>query len=251
VTWIYILLSSVLEGITEFLPISSTGHLIILNHLLDIPDSDTLSSYNIFIQLGAILAVIRLYIADIVKDKSQIANIFLAFLPTAIIGVVFYPLIKTFFFDNIHVTITALIAGGIVILFLPPPKTSHKTLKPLDYIIIGIIQSLSIIPGTSRALSAILGGVVVGMSHVQAVRFSFLLAIPTIFGATIYDLYHNYSTIISSSLIPQFMVGSFISFIVAYFTLKFCITYIQDHGLKVFGYYRIVLGLVLALIFFV
>ena len=117
-SWFYIIIASLVEGVTEFLPISSTGHLIILNHLLKIKSSDLLSSFDIFIQLGAILAVVNLYYQELLKDKKQIFHLFTSFLPTAIIGLFFYPLIKNYLLDNIYITALSLLLGGIFIFFL-------------------------------------------------------------------------------------------------------------------------------------
>lgn len=249
-TWTYTALASLIEGITEFLPISSTGHLIILNHLLGVQESDLLSSFDIFIQLGAILAVVHIYYQEILQDKKIIKNILLSFIPTAIIGFTLYPFIKEYLLNNLPVTIFSLFAGGVLIFFLPKnPKTKNPS--AFDYFKIGLFQSVSVIPGTSRALMSIVGGLLSGLSLNESVKYSFLLAIPTIGAATALDLVKNRDFLLQNlSSAPYFIVGFILSFLVAKITIKFFLNLVKTKDFKIFGYYRIILSLLLILIFF-
>ncbi len=247
-SWIYTILASLVEGFTEFLPISSTGHLIVLNHLLKIQDSDIISSFNIFIQLGAILAVLNLYYQDLLKDKKILLNILISFIPTAIIGFTLYPLIKRYLLSNLLITTASLFLGGILI-FLLPKTTKSKEVNLLGYFKIGIFQSLSVIPGTSRALMSIIGGLFSGLNMEEAVRYSFLLAIPTIGAATGLDLIKNKEILLQNiNLLPFFLLGFTLSFVTAKLTLKYFLGLVKNNSLKFFGYYRIALALLIYLV---
>lgn len=249
-SWIYIFLASIVEGITEFVPISSTGHLIILNHILQIKDSPLVSSFDIFIQLGAILAVFNIYYQELLKDKKQLLNLLFSFFPTAIVGIVLYPLIKGFLFGNIIVTTISLFLGGLFIFILPLNKKPKANLSYFDYFKIGLFQSLSVIPGTSRALMSIAGGLYAGLGFAESLKYSFLLAIPTIGAATALDLFKNRTVLVEN---PQnfiyFVFGFLLSFITAKLTLQYFLKITKQKGLTPFGYYRIALAALLAFIF--
>lgn len=247
--WFYVIIASIVEGITEFVPISSTGHLIILNHFLQIKDSPLISSFDIFIQLGAILAVFNLYHQELLKDKRQIVNLIASFIPTAIVGLVFYPFIKSYLFGNITITALNLFFGGLFIFILPKNKELKTPLTIFNYFKIGLFQSLSVIPGTSRALMSIAGGLYSGLSFTESLKYSFLLAIPTIGAATALDLYKNRTLLVEN---PQnlvyFVVGFLLSFITAKFTLQFFLKTTKEKGLAPYGYYRLLLATSLVLI---
>ncbi len=249
-SWLYIFLASLVEGLTEFLPISSTGHLIILNHLLQIKSSPLISSFDIFIQLGAILAIVDLYLKELLQNKKQIFNLLISFFPTAIIGLLFYPLVKGFLFDNIAVLVIALTLGGILIFFLPRVKSSKKQLSYFEYFKIGLFQSLSIIPGTSRALMTIAGGLYSGLDLAESIKYSFLLAIPTIGAATTLDLFKSRHVLLQS---PQyfiyFLIGFVLSYLSAKFSVKFFLNLVKSKGLKPFAYYRIILAIIIFCLF--
>jgi undecaprenyl-diphosphatase len=250
-TIFYVFLSSIVEGLTEFLPISSTGHLIILNHVFGIKSTPLISSFDIFIQLGAILAIVNLYYKELLADKKQLLNLLISFLPTAIVGLIFYPLIKNYLLGNITITATALLIGGIFIFFLPKNIIPKKKLSFLDYFKIGLFQSLSIIPGASRALMTIIGGIYSGLSLIESIKYSFLLAIPTIGAATALDLFKNRKIVFSDpQSIKFFLLGFLISFLTAKVTVNFFLNFSKKNGLRFFGFYRIALSLIL-LIFFI
>ncbi len=252
-SWIYVFLSSLIEGLTEFLPVSSTGHLIILNYFHKLNNQNLVSTFNIFIQSGAILAVISHFFSEFKNNKKLIAKIFLAFLPTALIGFLLYPFIKNYLLDNISIVALALIIGGIIILLLPE-NNSQKTissLKPQEAFLVGVFQAISIIPGTSRALASILGGLFAKLSLIESVKFSFFLAIPTILAATLLDLIKSADLLIQqSSYASHFLVGFILSFLVAKVVVSTFLKVINQYRyFNYFGYYRIALGLLLLLLF--
>ncbi len=250
----------IVEGITEFLPISSTGHLILATDLLKIPSTEFVKSFTVLIQSGAILAVLLLYWRKLISYKSLFLKVLTAFIPTAIIGFVLYTFIKQFLLGNTAVVLWALFIGGILLIALEMyfKKAKIDEEKKDDVIlvsykqsfIIGIFQSISVIPGTSRALATIFGGMVVGLGRRQAVEFSFLLAIPTMFAATALDLLETNFTFTNQEW-TVLSIGFVTSFIVAYFVIKWFISYISNHTFIIFGVYRIVAAFVLYLLLFV
>ncbi|KKP47033.1 MAG: Undecaprenyl-diphosphatase [Candidatus Woesebacteria bacterium GW2011_GWA1_33_30] len=249
------LLLSIVEGITEFLPISSTGHLILVSNLLKIPQTEFVKSFEIVIQLGAILAVVAIYFRKIITnlDAKLWKNIIVAFLPSAIFGLIFYKYIKLYLIGNSTVVIWSLLIGGIVMLLFEKSHIgSGLLLSPRDisfkkYFLIGLFQILSMIPGISRAFATIFGGMAVGMNRKEAVEFSFLLAIPTMLGATVLDLAKSDMSVWSAVDGRLLAIGFVGSFITAYIVIKWLITFVQTHNFVVFGWYRIIL----ALLFFV
>lgn len=247
--FIHVLILSLVEGLTEFLPISSTGHLILTAKLLEVPSSEFLKTFEIVIQFGAILAVFVLYFKRFVSDFSLYKNLFWAFLPTAIVGLIFYPIIKIFL-GNTNIVIWSLFIGGIgMILFeklFKDNKVTGKKLMPKDYLIIGLLQSVSVIPGVSRAMATIYAGRIVGMSKVQATEFSFFLAFPTMLAASLFDLYKSMD-IISAIDRNYLMMGVIFSFVFAVIAIKFLLNYIKTHDFTIFGWYRIILAVIFLL----
>lgn len=248
------LILSVVEGITEFLPVSSTGHLLLTSNLLQISQTEFVKSFEIFIQLGAILAVVVLYWKKLTGSFEIWKNIIAAFIPTAIVGLLLYDFIKEVLFENILITVAALLIGGILLIFIEKlhkgKDSDVKDIEKLSFkqsFLIGIAQSLSIIPGTSRAAASIIGGMLVGANRKTAVEFSFLLAIPTIAAATGLDLVKsNFS--FSSNEMMLLAVGFIGSFITAFAVIKWFIKYIQKNSFFWFGIYRIVLALIFLLL---
>ncbi len=246
-------LLGVIEGITEFLPISSTAHLILISNLLKIPQTEFHKFFEVFIQSGAILAVIFTYFQTILINKKKLIKLLVSFIPTAIVGLIFYKMIKNIFFENELIIILTLIGVGIVYVLIE--KLINKNIITLKYnldnlsfsqaFLIGIFQSLAIIPGVSRAGAVILGMLLLGFQRREAVIYSFLLAVPTIISASIYDLYKiGLSNIIFN--IDNFFylfIGFAASFISAMLTIKFFIAYLNKHNFSVFGFYRIALGI--------
>lgn len=258
-TIIQSIIMGIVEGLTEFLPISSTAHLIIAGNLLHIPSSEFLKSFEISIQLGAILAVVVLYWKKIWSSWNLIFKIGAAFIPTAVIGLIFYKIVKNYLLDSLMIIAFALLIGGIIIIVFEKyyskknsnnsevKSDSKKELQEISYkqaTFIGIFQSLAIIPGVSRAAATIIGGLSLGISRKNIVEFSFLLAIPTMLAATILDLYKT-PLILSGHDLIVWIIGFIISFITAIIGIKFLIKYVQKNNFKIFGWYRIILGLII------
>ena len=245
----------VVEGITEFLPISSTGHLILTSNLLRIPNSEFLKSFEIAIQSGAILSVIALYWKKILADTELGKRVLVAFIPTAIIGFLLYRLIKQYLLGNPEVVLAALLLGGIALigvemLFKRKASETKSESKQITYkkaAIIGLFQSIAVIPGVSRSASTIVGGMLLGLPRTTATEFSFLLAVPTMLAATALDLKSS-SFSFSQNEWLMLGVGFTTSFIVALAAIKWLLKYVQKHNFIPFGIYRIVLALLYSLI---
>ncbi len=244
---------SIVEGITEFLPISSTGHLILASKLLNIPQTEFVKSFEIVIQLGAILAVIIIYFDKLILSLnwSLYKNILIAFLPSTIVGLFAYKYIKMYLIGNSAIVIWSLLIGGIVMLlfekFFRP--TNNKQLTTKNYLTIGLFQILSMIPGVSRAFATIFGGMVVGMNRKEATEFSFFLAIPTMIGASALDLYKTDISVWTNSNLVTLLIGFVASFLTAYVVVKWLIKFVQNNNFVIFGWYRIVLATLLLLYF--
>lgn len=246
----------VIEGITEFLPISSTGHLILASKLLHLEQNSFLKSFEIIIQLGAILSVVVIYWKSFLKI-SILKKLFVAFLPTGIIGLALYKFIKTYLIGSETVVLWALALGGIVlIVFELMHKEREDAAASIDEItykqsfFIGLFQALAIIPGTSRSASTIVGGLLLGLKRTIIVEFSFLLAVPTMLAASGLDLVKNASDF-SLSQFGSLAVGFVTSFVVAYFSVKFLLGYVRRHNFIPFGIYRIMLAVVFWAILFI
>lgn len=246
------------EGISEFLPISSTGHLIILSELLGIKSSEFVKSFNIFIQSGAILAVLVLYSRDLLEKKDLIYKVFVAFLPTAVIGLIFYKFIKEYLLGSVEVTLWALFLGGIALILIElyfkktKPEARSQELIALSFkkaFLIGLVQSISIIPGVSRSAASIIGGMFFGLNRVESVKFSFLLAIPTLSAATTLDLVSTRFEF-SANEWGLLGVGFVMSFIVAVAVMKWLLSYVKNYTFMPFGIYRVVIAVLLFLFTF-
>ena len=247
----------IVEGVTEFLPISSTGHLILVEDLLGFkgPAGDF---FDIIIQLGAILAVVWIYrvklwdtaLGFVRPGPAQrlTINVVIAFLPAAIIGVLAHDFIKSVLFSPWVVSL-ALIVGGIAILVIERAQKHHditavENISPGKALAVGFFQCLALIPGMSRSAATIMGALLVGVSRPAAAEFSFLLAIPTMFGATLYDFYKNRNNLTSDGL-AFIAIGFVVSFIVALVVVKWLLRYISSHNFSAFAIYRIVIGAVM------
>ncbi|MCX6706078.1 MAG: undecaprenyl-diphosphatase UppP [Candidatus Woesebacteria bacterium] len=241
---LHVFILSAVEGITEFLPISSTGHMILASKLLGIVETDFVKTFEIVIQLGAILAVVVLYFKKFFKSFDLYKKLFVAFVPTAIVGFFLYPFIKGYLLGSSQVVVWSLFLGGIaIILFEKYHKpTVHRSLTTVHYLIIGLFQSLSVIPGVSRAAATIIGGLTLGLSRESATEFSFLLAVPTMMAASALDIYKSRSILMSGNL-SMLLIGTLLSFIFAAIAVKFLIGYVKKHNFIAFGVYRIVLAL--------
>lgn len=241
------------EGLTEFLPISSTGHLIVISQFLGLEQTNAHKTFEVAIQLGSILAVLFLFAKRLLVDKMLWVKIIIAFLPTAIFGFLFYKTIKSLFGSE-SVAIM-LIIGGFIFLIVEYFRRNHddskdKTINDLsikEALTIGLFQSLSMVPGTSRSGATMIGGLFAGLSRKSAAEFSFLLAIPTMFVATFYDLYKNRSEMIIDDY-SLLTIGFGTAFVVAFFTVKAVMNFLTTHTFVVFGIYRIIFGILLLVI---
>ena len=247
----------VVEGLTEFLPISSTGHLILAGSLLGFDDAKA-KVFDIAIQTGAIFAVILVYWqkihATVVALPTQrqaqrfALNVFIGFLPAVVLGLLFGKVIKEHLFTPVVVAST-FILGGFIILWAErrsPAATrvqSVDDMTPLDALKVGLVQCLAMIPGTSRSGSTIIGGMLLGLSRKAATDFSFFLAIPTLIGAGVYSLYKE-RALLSAADVPMFLVGLFFSFVSAWLCVRWLLRYISTHSFVPFAYYRIVFGII-------
>lgn len=257
---IEIIILGVIEGITEFLPISSTAHLILVSKIFGLHQTEFLKFFEVFIQSGAIMAVILEYFYFIKKNSFLIKKIVLSFLPTALVALVSYRLIKNIFFENTLLIICSMIAVGflfIVLEFLIKKNfiqlnLSLNQLTNLQAILIGIFQGLAIIPGISRAGAVILIMMLLGFKRKDSVLYSFLLAVPTIIGASFYDLFKTgFNSFNTNNNFIFLVVGFFVSFVTALFAIKWFVNYLQKNNLIVFGIYRIIFGFILIFYFFI
>lgn len=240
---------SIIEGITEFLPISSTGHMILASHIMNIQDVAFVKTFEISIQLGAILAIVMIYAKRFLQGISIYLKLGFAFFPTAVVGFFAYDFIKTYLFNSTIVAIS-LVVGGIVLVFIDKKILGQNSrvvsLEDISYknaLFIGLIQCFSMIPGVSRAAATIIGGVFNGLDKKQATEFSFLLAVPTMFAATGYDLLKT-SVIFSKQEIILLIIGLFIAFFTAWLAVKIFIKIVENYGFRYFGYYRILIGVI-------
>lgn len=240
---------SIVEGLTEFLPISSTGHLILTTELLGIEQTEFVKSFQVIIQLGAILAIVLLYWKKLTTSVKIWSRILVAFIPTIIVGLLLYDIIKNIFFDNSFITVAALFIGGILLIILellykeqPHHTDSIEHLSIKQSLLIGIFQSFAVVPGVSRAAATIIGGLFMGAKRKAAVEFSFLLAVPTMLAASSLDLVKSEFafTPYEYSLLAVGFIGSFLVAIVA---VKFLLHFIKNHTFIPFGIYRIVLAI--------
>jgi len=244
----YIILG-VVEGITEFLPISSTGHLMLTAKLLHISQSEFIKSFEIAIQLGAILSVVVLYWNRLIKNCQIWKRLLVAFLPAALIGALFYKMIKRHLLGNNELVLISLFIGGLFLiifeLFHREKKEDVEELSGISYkqaLSIGLFQSLAMIPGVSRAAATIIGGLAVGLKRKTIVEFSFLLAIPTMFAAVALDLFKS-AKVFKPDQFLSLGVGFIISFFVAIISIKFLLAFIKRHSFIAFGVYRIIIVL--------
>lgn len=248
------LLLGIIEGLTEFIPVSSTGHLIVASSLLDFTDQRA-KVFAIAIQFGAILAVcwaqrekLTAVTRGLFRDKTSqrfVVNLLVAFMPAVVIGLLFHSTIKTYLFSPLTVA-SALVVGGFLILWiesrpLRPHLDDIDKLEWKDALKVGIAQTLAMFPGVSRSGATIMGGMVLGLSRETATRFSFFLAIPTMFAATVYDLYKNWH-LLAVSDVPLFATGFIAAFIAALLTVRALLTYVARHSFRPFAWYRIAFG---------
>jgi undecaprenyl-diphosphatase len=250
------ILLGIVEGVTEFIPVSSTGHLILAGHLLGL-DDERAKVFDIFIQLGAIVSIVWLYRQKLTgvirqlphqKDARKFAlNLMAAFLPAAVLGFLAHKMIKAYLFNPVTVAL-ALVLGGIAILLVERMKQSDHVNRAEDITLrqaawVGIAQCLALFPGVSRSGATIMGGLVLGLERTVAAEFSFFLAVPTMFAATGYDLLKN-RALLTGSDIALFLTGFATAFISALIVVKIFLRFVSKHDFRGFAYYRILFGLV-------
>lgn len=252
-TIIQTIILAIVEGLTEFLPVSSTGHMILTSAALGIDNSEFLKTFEISIQIGAILAIVIMYVRRFLKSFMIYKKLFIAFVPTAIIGFLAYHIIKDYLFSSLVVSVS-LIIGGIILILVDRQVISKKSrygdIEDISFknaFFIGLIQCISMIPGVSRAGATIIGGVYNGFDKKQAMEFSFLLAVPTMIAATGYDLLKTPVTFNKYEVTLLFL-GLVTAFIFAWIAVKLFLAFVQKYGFAYFGWYRILIG-ILFLIF--
>lgn len=243
-----------MEGFTEFLPISSTAHLILTAKVLQISQTEFVKTFQIAIQLAAILAVVWLYWKKVLLNKGIIKKIIAAFLPTAVFGFLLYKIFKSYLMENLSVIVWTLLLGGVFLIIFEywhkEKSGAADSIENISYkncFLIGTCQAIAIVPGVSRAAATILGGLFLGVKRKTIVEFSFLLAVPTMLAATGYDLIRT-GFAFSASQFGLLLAGFIVSFLVAVLAIKFLLRYIQRHDFKWFGLYRIIIGLIFLLV---
>ncbi|UCH13922.1 MAG: undecaprenyl-diphosphate phosphatase [Bacteroidales bacterium] len=249
-SWIEAVIISIVEGITEFLPISSTGHMIITEKILGIQATDFVNTFIVCIQFGAILSVIVLYWKRFIKSLVFYYKLFVAFIPAAIIGLIFGDYIDTLL-DNVIIVAISLVIGGIILIFVDDWFKNPAKKQEVTYIkafIIGCFQIIAMIPGVSRSAATIIGGLTQKLNRKNAAEFSFFLAVPTMFAASAYRLFKSYNHITNENL-GILILGNIIAFFVAMLAIRSFVTYLTKHGFRIFGYYRIVVGLIIIILY--
>ncbi len=243
---------AIVEGLTEFLPISSTGHMIIAQALLGVENSDFVKAFVINIQFGAILSVVVLYWKRFFQSINFYFKLFVAFIPAAILGLLLSDYIDEMLESVLTVAIMLLI-GGVILIFIDQwlnPKKEVEITYPKAFKI-GLFQCIAMIPGVSRSAASIIGGMAQGLTRKQAAEFSFFLAVPTMFGASAYKLYKSYKIapeIFQGDNLTTLFIGNAVAFVVAMLAIKFFISFLTKNGFKAFGWYRVVIGAVLIIL---
>ncbi|MEK7109928.1 MAG: undecaprenyl-diphosphate phosphatase [Patescibacteria group bacterium] len=242
----------IVEGITEFLPISSTAHLIISSKLLNIPATEFQKFFEVFIQSGAILAVIFIYWKIILKNKSLLINIILSFIPTAVVGLLLHKVIKGVFFESFTLIAASLFVIGLFFIIFEYllkkkiVKTDKKIVQMtiIQALLIGLAQSLAVVPGVSRAGAVILTMMILGFNREESALYSFVLAVPTLFAASVFDFMKTDPQLIFTGSNPLFLfTGLITSFLSALLAIKWFIKFLQKNSLSYFGVYRIGLAI--------
>lgn len=250
---------AIVEGLTEFLPISSTGHMIIVEKLLNVPDNEYTKMFTVAIQLGAILAVVVLYWKKFFdfKNIQFYLKLIAGVIPALILGLLFSKKIDMLLESTTTVAI-ALFVGGIILLFVDnmfknPQIRSEKQVSVVNAVVIGFWQCLAMIPGVSRSAASIIGGMQQKLTRSAAAEFSFFLAVPTMLAATGYKMFKYYKDTpngFSSEDIKLLAIGNLVAFLIAMLAIKFFINFLKKHGFRIWGFYRIILGLILFILIY-
>lgn len=248
-TYLHALILAIVEGLTEFLPVSSTAHLVLAGKLLQLQETEFLKSFDIAVQLGAILAVASLWFRRLLTDRELVKRVLVAFLPTGVLGLVFYKLVKTFLLGNTNVILASLLIGGILLIafefFHRKDGKEGVEVQAITYkqaFGIGLFQAVAMIPGVSRSAATILGGMLLGLKRKTAVEFSFLIAIPTMGAAVALDLVKSAGSF-SQDQFGIMLFGGVISFVIALLSVKALTAFVRRHTFLVFGVYRIALAI--------
>lgn len=248
-TWLHAILLGAVEGLTEFLPVSSTGHLILAAEALRIPSSNFLATFEIAVQMGAMLAVLAAFWRKLFLDRRVFLRVAAAFIPTAVLGLLLHGVVKSALLGNEMVVVIALVAGGVVLiafekLFRPPAaaKTELAAMPYREAVMIGVAQSAAMVPGVSRSAATVIGGLALGWSRAAVVEFSFLLAVPTIAAATGLDLLKS-GLSFSAREFGLLALGAAVAGLVAFASMKWLLGWVRSRDFVPFGIYRIVLGL--------
>lgn len=248
---------AIIEGITEFLPVSSTGHMIIASSFFGIAHDDFTKLFTVVIQLGAILSVVILYFKRFFQTLDFYFKLFVAFIPAVVFGLLFSKKIDALLENPVTVAVS-LVLGGIILLKVDDwftPKEETQTTDKITYataLKIGLFQCLAMIPGVSRSGASIIGGMSQKLTRTTAAEFSFFLAVPTMLGATVKKCYDYYKDgyALSGEQVNLLIIGNIVGFVVAMLAIKSFIGYLSKHGFKLFGYYRIIAGLAILIIHF-
>jgi undecaprenyl-diphosphatase len=253
------ILLAIIEGLTEYLPVSSTGHMIIASHFMGIAADDFVKMFTVSIQFGAILSVVVLYRKNFFRSIDFYLKLFVAFVPTAIIGLLVKKQVDMLL-ENVWVVAVALLLGGIVLLFIDKWFAKNESISDeesqMSYkkgMVIGIVQAVSMIPGVSRSAATIIGGLSQKLNRKTAAEFSFFLAVPTMFAATVksmYDIYETQPGLLNNDHLGLLLMGNAVAFVVALFAIRGFVSYLTRYGFKMFGYYRIILGALLLILLF-
>lgn len=249
---LHAIILGIVEGITEFLPISSTAHLILTSHALGLPDTEFVKSFEIIIQLGAILSVVVLYWRKFL-NVEVIKKLVVAFIPTGILGLTFYKVVKGYLLGNLTVVLWSLAIGGVVLILLRRFEGDDR--DEIDFgeitygraLLIGLFQSIAMVPGVSRSAATIVGGSLIGITKRTIVEFSFMLAVPTMLAASLLDLYKSHGAI--AGHVPALATGFVVSFVMAILAIASFLAFIKRRDFSWFGWYRIALALVYFLVF--
>lgn len=247
-TLLDVIILGTVEGISEFLPISSTAHLILTGELLGLPQTEFLKSFEIAIQLGAILAAVLFYGRTLLTSRAAIVRVAIAFVPTAVIGFLLHNFVKDVLMESPRAILSSLFIGGLFMMLF---EFFHKEKEGVDVehisfpqaFAIGLFQALAIIPGVSRSGATIIGGLSMGMNRKTIVDFSFLLAIPTMAAATGLDLIKSGSAFTGNE-ISMLAIGFIVSFIIAAFTINWLLAFVKHHSFIWFGAYRMIAAIV-------
>lgn len=247
----------IVEGITEFLPISSTAHLIFTSKFLSIPQTDFQKFFEVFIQAGAILAVAFIYFDYVRKNRGVVINLIYSFIPTSIIGFLLYKIIKNIFFESTGLIIFSLFFIGLVFIILEylikqnrlKLSKSMKNISWRDAVIIGLGQAIAVVPGVSRSGIVMVTMMLMGYKRDESAGYSFMLAVPTILAASALDVWETRKVLASSlSSLPYLAIGFLVSLITAYISVKWLIGYLKNNSLIPFGIYRILLAILLTVV---